>query len=241
LIEVPFPLPHHYVTVIGDSFGSTEAWQFGFRLTDGGASNEATALAIAAHVEAWWTPAAPYGAGNIFNSLATHRLTELKVAKIREDGTYPPDEPSYSHFYLPPIAGQTGKPAGMTAQDTTAVTLTTALPRGLASKGRLYLPPHAQALPDATGLVPAATIDPVMQSIRTLINAINATAVVGNVAVFSRGKGVPTYNADRNRIEYTYPNPGAFNVVTGVSMGRVVDTQRRRRRQLTELPQVAAL
>lgn len=238
---MPFPLDHHYVTVIGDSFNSTERWQFGFRLTDGGLSNEVTALAMASDIEDWWRPNLPYGAGNIYNSLATHRLTELKVAKIQPDGTYPPDEPSYSHFYLPPIAGQNAKPAGTTPQDTTCVTLTTALPRGLASKGRMYLPPHAQQLPDATGLVPAATLEPVLQSVRTLINAINANAEVGNVAIFSRGRGVPAYNAERNRIEYTYPNPGAFNVVTGVSMGRVVDTQRRRRRQLSELPQVAAL
>lgn len=238
---MPYPAVHQYVSVIGDAFNSTERWQFGFRITDGGVSNEATALAISDDIEDWYRPNLPYGAGNIFNSLATHRLTELKVARIGVDGRYPEGEASYSHFYLPPIAGQTGKPAGMTAQDTTAVTLTTAVPRGLASKGRIYLPPHAQALPDATGLVPAATIEPVLQSMRTLINAINANAVVGNVAIFSRGKGVPSYNADRNRIEYTYPNPGAMNVVTGVAMGRVVDTQRRRRRQLVELPQVAAL
>lgn len=238
---MPFPVQHQYVSVIGDAFNSTERWQFGFRITDGGVSNQETALAISDDVENWYRPNPPYGAGNIFNSLATHRLTELKVARIGVDGKYPPGEASYSHFYLPPIAGMTGKPAGMTAQDTTAVTLTTAVPRGLASKGRIYLPPHAQALPGADGLVPAATIEPVLQSMRTLINAINANAVVGNVAIFSRGRGVPAYDAEHNRIEYTYPNPGAFNVVTGVAMGRVVDTQRRRRRQLTELPQVAAL
>ena len=232
---MPFPQTHHYVSVIGDAFGGVERWQFGFRLTPGGVSNEATALAIADDVEAWWRPTAPYGAGNIFNSCANRRLTEVKVATIQPDGTYPDDQPSYSHFYLPPIAGQSQSPAGSTPQDTLAVTLTTALPRGYASKGRIYLPTSSDYVPQqADGLITAAVATSIATSVKTLINTINANAVVGNVAIYSRGRGVPSFDAERNRIEYTYPNPGAVNNVTGVRVGRVIDTQRRRRRQLVE-------
>jgi hypothetical protein len=63
-----------------------------------------------------------------FESVSTHRLTEVKVARIDVAGTYPPAEVSYSHFYLPPIGGGASPPTGMLAQGTIAATLTTALP-----------------------------------------------------------------------------------------------------------------
>lgn len=239
---MPFPIQHTYVSVIGDAYAGTERWQFGFRLTPQVVGNEAAALALSVHLEDWWRPRAPYGLGTTFNASASHRLTELKVATIQPDGTYPDDQPSYSHFFLPPINGSNQIPAGTTAQDTVAVTLTTALPRGLASKGRMFLPPSSLYLPaQADGLLTAAAASNIRDSIKLLINQINADPLIGNVAVFSRGKGVPQFDAARNKIIYTYPNPGAVNNVTGVSVGRVIDTQRRRRRQLGELPQAAAL
>jgi len=234
---MPFPAVHQYMTVIGDAYGQTERWQFGMRLTDGGVSNEATALAISDDVQAWWVGSGTQG-GNAYSPSLTHRLTELKVARIGLDGAYPDGENSYSHFYLPPLVGGGNKLAGASAQQTMVATLTTALPRGLASKGRVYLPPSARMATDAAGLIPVNDALEIANSIMNLIVDVNANALVGNVAIFSRGKGVPAYNAVKHRVEYTYPNPGAFNVVTGVRCGRVIDTQRRRRRSLVESPQV---
>lgn len=239
---MPFPEQHQYMTVIGDAYNSAERWQFGMRLTDGGVSNQVTAEAISDDVEAWWRGTTGYTTANQFLANSSHRLTELKVARIQPDGTYPDTDPSYSHFYVPPIAGPALPKDGTVAQNTIAVTLTTALPRGYASKGRIYLPPSQLYVPNqTTGIIDAINADKIRDSIRTLINAINANTVVGNVAIYSRGKGVPTFNSVKNRIEYSYPNPGASNVVTGVRVGRVIDTQRRRRRSLTELPESVAL
>jgi hypothetical protein len=239
---MPFPEQHQYMTVIGDCYGSAERWQFGMRLTDGGVSNQVTAEAISDDVEAWWRGTTGYTSSNQFLPISTHRLTELKVARIQPDGTYPDTDPSYSHFYVPPIVGPAIPKDGTVPQNTIAVTLTTALPRGYASKGRIYLPPsQLYVVTTGTGLIPVTYADQIRDSIRILINAINANTVVGNVAIYSRGKGVPTFNSVKNRIEYTYPNPGASNVVTGVRVGRVVDTQRRRRRSLPETPESIAL
>lgn len=236
---MPYPVQHQYMTVIGDCYGGTEKWQFGMRLTDGGVSNEETALAISDDVEAWWL-----GTGaNDYVTLNTHRLVELKVARIGVDGKYPDGEVAYSHFYLPPIAGQVAPQAfaNPLPQSTIACTLTTAVPRGLASKGRIFCPPSAQQALGADGRIPEGNAQNIAASVRDFINAINANTVVGNIAIFSRGKGVGTYDPVKNKIIYTYPNPGAFNVVTGVSVGRVVDTQRRRRRSMAESPVVSQL
>jgi hypothetical protein len=239
---MPFPEQHQYMTVIGDCYNSTEKWQFGLRLTDGGVSNQETALAIADDVETWWRSAAPYTSSvDTFEAVNTHRLTELKVARIGTDGLYPSGQTSYSHFYLPPIAGGASPPSGMLAQGTICVTLTTTLPRGLASKGRVYLPPSWLYTTGTDGLIAAAKATQIAKSMQRLINAINANTLVGNVAIYSRGKGVAAFDATHKRVEYTYPNPGASNVVTGVRVGRVIDTQRRRRRSLAETYQVQAL
>lgn len=239
---MPFPEQHQYLTVIGDAYNAAERWQFGLRLSDGGVSNQATAEAISDDVETWWRANSPYSSGtDKLGSLNTHRLTEVKVARIQPDGTYPLDDPSYSHFYLPPIVGTDIPGDGTVPQATIAVTLTTGVPRGYASKGRIYLPPTSTAKPQADGLIPAAFAGIVAASMVRLINAINANTVVGNVMIYSRGKGVPSFDADHNRVEYTYPNPGASRPVTGVRVGRVVDTQRRRRRSLPETPTVLPL
>lgn len=228
---------HQYVTVIGDSYGSTEKWQFGFRLTAGGVSNQATADALKPIIQKWWIgTAAPYSVGVSFKPVSYFRLGEIKVANIDVDGTYPPTLPSASSFIQPPLAGTGNPPAGQSAQQTMAVTLVTALPRGLASKGRMYLPPCANMLPDPTGLVPTANILGIVDSVRIMFTEINADPLIGSVAVFSRGRGVPVDDTLRHRYRYTYPNAGAMQLVTGVRMGRVVDTQRRRRRSLLEVP-----
>jgi hypothetical protein len=228
---MPYSQQHQLISCIGDCYGATERWQFGLRITDGGVSNQVTADAVAPYFQTWWQ----LSTGDYFGPNLTHRLTEIKVARIDEDGTYPPTDVSASHFFVPPLTSTLGPIVGMLPQNTVVASLITALPRGLASKGRIYLPPSIRAtVVDATGLMTTANAQALANSTWTLIQAINANSVVGNVAIFSRGKGVARYDAEHKRVEYDYPNPGAMNVVTGVRVGRVVDTQRRRRRQLVE-------
>lgn len=235
-----FPQAHQYVTVIGDSYGTLERWQFGFRLTSGGVSNQATADAIKPYVLKWWVgTAAPYSVNSNFGSVSTHRLTEIKCANIETTGLYPPTLPSASSFVNPITAGTNAPHAGMLPQGSLAMTLTTAVPRGLASKGRVYLPPSLRYQPFTDGLLPVAETQKLADSFLNLIKEINADPLVGNVAIFSRGKGVAAFDAVKKKVRYSYPGAGAVNNVTGVRVGRVVDTQRRRRRSLAELPVTA--
>jgi hypothetical protein len=239
---VTYPNAHGYVSVIGSAYGGTEKWQFGFRIDPAPVGNQATADTIAPYVQAWWKATAPYVAGvDRFGSLTTHTLDEVKVAQIDVDGKYKLDVPSASHFFVPVLVGTDAPAAGQLPQGTVVATLTTALPRGLASKGRIFLPPSSEYLPGADGRIPVGGADHLRDSVLKLIRAINGDALVGNVTVFSRGRGVPAYNADKHRVEYTFPNPGSKQIVTGVRVGRVVDTQRRRRRSLLETPEAGVV
>lgn len=233
-----YPVQHQYLTVIGDCYGATERWQFGLRLSDGGVDNLATAQAIQDDVSRWWNGTAPYSQvpESRYMPTLTHRLTEIKVARILPNGTYPLDQASASVFYVPPIVGPGAVVNGQSAQQTMAVTLLTAVPRGLGSKGRVFLPPSSFMIPQPDGRLTQAVADQFALSISTLIGEINANAQVGNVQVISRGKGVKRDDVPGKRWVYDYPTPGTANNVTGVRCGRVIDTQRRRRRSLPESP-----
>jgi len=232
-----FPVQHQYLTIIGDSYGGTERWQFGMRLSDGGIDNAATASAVQDDVLRWWSGAAPYTQNvDQFAPALSHRLTEVKVARILPDGTYPPAEASGSVFYAPPQVGTGFQREGQSAQQTMAASLWTAIPRGLGSKGRIYLPPSSLMIVGADGRLTQVASDQIAKSISRLISEINANALVGNVQIISRGKGVRRDDVAKKRWVYDYPTPGPASNVIGVKVGRVVDTQRRRRRSLAEAP-----
>lgn len=224
---MPYPNTHMYLTVLGDAYGGTEHWQFGLRLSDGGLSGQVTADACRPVISDWFA--------NVNNGfIATHRLTSVKCARIDTDGQYQDNTISGESFQVPPTPGATAWSADQQAipQNTVVATLTTAVPRGYASKGRIFLPPQIWNV-QSDGLISVADATSVANSVKSLINSLNALSVVGNVIVASRGKGVRAVDA-KGKVTYTFPNPGAQNNVTGVQVGRVVDTQRRRRRQLSE-------
>jgi hypothetical protein len=235
-----FTAQHQYLTVHGNFFTGVETWQFGMRITDGGVSNLATVNALQATVQNWWQGNVPFVPGEQIQSPNTTFLTELKCARIKTDGTYTPDAAA-SYFYLPGVPGRAALVTTLTPQNAMCVTLTTDLPRGLGSKGRIYLPGLGETNPEADGRMSVAHAQVVAKSIRRLILEINANALVGNVVIMSKGKGERVDNPAKHRWDYTYPNPGVTNNVTGVRCGRVSDTQRRRRRNLLEAPEAFVL
>lgn len=97
-----------------------------------------------------------------------------------------------------------------------AVTLSTGLTRGPAHRGRFFLPLPTCAL-GTDGLVSAANATTLSSAADGFITNLNTVNSAWKVAVFSRKDGAPTHR-----------------LVTGCDIGRVLDTQRRRRRKLTE-------
>lgn len=98
-----------------------------------------------------------------------------------------------------------------------AVTTTTGFTRGLAHKGRFYIPLPTGA-PAADGLMSANAASQLKGTANTLLTALNAVSTGLKVAVFSRKLNAPTHR-----------------LITGIAVGRALDTQRRRRRKLLEL------
>lgn len=152
------------------------------------------------------------------------RLRTVKVNRIGIDGKYVDKTNTRLVDIAAPVAG--GSPqTSVAAQLTMAITLGSASLRGPASKGRMY-PPLTAVTIEPDGLVTGATCAAMANSALTLINALNAIPGAGlRVGLVS------------DRLE------GFQAPVTRVEVGRVVDTQRRRRRGLvdTRVPGTTAL
>lgn len=110
-----------------------------------------------------------------------------------------------------------------------AVTLTTNISRGPASKGRFYLPMPQVGSDATTGLVSVADVNTIKTRMKTFIEALSDVPGLDTfnspgVCVMSRKLGAP----DTHR-------------VNGIRIGRVLDTQRRRRRNLPESYELIAV
>lgn len=103
-------------------------------------------------------------------------------------------------------------------QVTLAVGLLTAFSRGPAHKGRFYIPiPCLSVATQQDGRITSTDATAVKTAATTLLNSLNAAAADMSVAVFSRKAGA-----------------AAHHNVTGIQVGTVLDTQRRRRKKLLE-------
>lgn len=148
------------------------------------------------------------------------KLSFVKANVIGIDGHY--KEQTTLEVVYPNVAGnKQGNP--MPNQCTMCVSTTTTFSRGPAHRGRFYLPlPVVQ--PDATtGLVPAAFANDLADAAWAFITELND---------WPTGAGI---NSPICVVMSRKLNAPATRVITGVEVGRVVDTQRRRRRSLPEL------
>lgn len=206
----PFDDEHLYLQWGGKLPGGEE-WSCGLRMAAAGASastDPAGMIAAASDaVEAYHVRATTHTSQ--YAKLSFVKLNYLDTAgHYAEDLTY--------QEILADVAGGGSATEIYPNQVALVVSLTTGVTRGPAHRGRFYLPMPSMAM-EATGLIGAAQRDQVKTSTDTFIAALNAINANYDVAVFSRKLGAP-----------------AHRLVTGVEVGRVLDTQRRRRRSLAE-------
>lgn len=199
--------------VQGDMYNATETWQIGVRVrvVDPASSpTQADADNLNATFLAHW---------NAMFLCNLFRWTGSKTTHVGADGLIYPGSVSRFHNNPAPIAGtQNGALAThFPSQCAHVVTLTTSEPRGLAAFGRVYLPPECSIL-GADGRIAQAIAAPLATEVAGWLSDINNLGFVNAVAVMSK-KGL-----------------GTTHNVTGTRVGRVVDTQRRRRRSLEEPP-----
>lgn len=206
----PFLNAHLYVQ-FGGKLPGAEEWSCGFRLSNVGAAQDAAVAAPTIQAAI-----APIISTFHAASLASQRalLSFVKVNAIGTDGRYVLQ--TTNEAVLADIPGG-GNPSTTPAnQIAVAVSLTTGFSRGPAHRGRFYLPLPAVTV-DADGRISAVMAGIYDTAATALLADVNAISASWKMAVFSRKLGSP---AVRN--------------VTGIEVGRVLDTQRRRRRSLVE-------
>jgi len=216
---VPYPERHKLLTVIGTTFNGVEQFSFSLRIIPDVAHltvDQAQVDALAAATSTMFHDA----------NLAIcpwNKMTAIKLAPIGTDGLYPPGEDAVEHNYAPAILG--GAVVGTIIwppQCAYSVGLKTAADRGPGHIGRFYLPTMAYNVNTSTGGVGDLSVS-ISAPLTTWIHAINATANVGTVGVIGK------------------VGSGSSRVATGLRFGSIVDTQRRRRRQLPEVYTSTAL
>jgi hypothetical protein len=214
---VPFANRVTKVTIFGTSMQGTEEWSTGFFMGVIGDDPLPPVEAGASYIAAQWKTFFQTSAVSISSKW---QFTGVKIATLNTDGTTKSDEVVY-HYETTPASGVGS--IHWPAQVALVATLTSDTPRGLASKGRMYLPGVASSLTDA-GKLSNTTVSAVATGLKTFFDNVNDSIdATGNVILASKGSTPPLIGAPVSR------------PVTGLRVGDVPDTQRRRRNQLVEV------
>lgn len=207
-------MPHGYLQVLGDvveGANEVEQWAFGIRFGDRSGLNnlpsDSQNSAIASALETWWGTYQTW-IPNVY------RLVGFKWNGIGADGSYErPEQPNTYYYPTPHKATGTGNPLPL--QVACAVTLRTRY-KGRSFTGRCYLP--AAATNRMSGFYWSETHrSDVVNTFTTLLDNLDAIiepATGGRASIVSK--------------------KGTIEPITLVQVGRVPDTQRRRRRSLSE-------
>jgi hypothetical protein len=212
-----YPNGYLYLTAHFVVAGTSEVGQFGLKFDSTAAATQALVDGCATAVQNMWA-AATVDIGQF------HRLSFLRLAAIGTDGKYIPGSVSYDHTYAGTVPGGGVAAALFPLQCAHVMTLRTAMPRGQAHVGRIYLPPIQENLGSAFTWT-TTQINNRINTVTQMIANLNAV-MPGPATIFSKGtKAAPTV--------------GAKHVITQVNSDNKPDVQRRRARQqpaLTGIP-----
>jgi hypothetical protein len=220
--------PHHLLLSFGGPLGTTESWTCGVRLCGPGAeemsgaelNTDAAAMVAQANtkVRAYLT-----SMGQLINGAAYHGFTKLNG--IASNGRYT-NQATTEIQHTPPFRLQSIAPTPFHLA--TVVTLDTGVKRGIASRGRYFLPTRAQDV-DMDGAVTVAVSQALADTARAFVTALGTwtgvpSGTAWGAAVVSGG----------SQTGLSAPGSLLWRPVTGVRVGRVQDTQQRRRVALEE-------
>lgn len=181
--------------------------------------SQALLQGVANTVDSWWNDPLTTGSTGGISIAQDAKLTHVKLNRIGPNGRYV-DNLSHEYVYPAPIAG--GGPIGAVPQLSLVASLRGSQPRVIAGKGRMYFPP-SKATTDAllsNGTVATVTAQQYASGVASLIRSLNNVYVAQNVpavAVIASKQG-----------------DGAFQPVTTIGVGRVIDTMRSRRNKNDE-------
>lgn len=215
---MPYP-SEHYLLAFGGPLRGGEIWTMGLRMTapspPGGEGPTTAALdSLHAALKSWWV-------GGISSNAAG--LAWSKLNRILPSGKY---ADAYTIRKDEPTPVYRNVSVQYPNQIALVATLTTGLSRGMACRGRMFFPVPAVVMEDSDGRLSTASATAAATNVAALLNNLNAATGGCTVGIFSKGglSGV-----------------GASRPVTGVEVGRVLDTMRTRRSALIEARSAVAL
>lgn len=224
-ITTPFAHKVNRVSIIGDCFSSSEHWVTGFYLGAPDADASDPAGSAGAIGPLWSTFFTNTGSkvSNLFRTL------QIKVATLGTDGKTDLEAVDWYDYPTPPVGGNTS--SAFPPQVALAATITSEIQRGLAAKGRMYLPGVCALLTSTTAKISSTDTGTIATNFKTFLDAVNSSSsVAGNVILASHGHFVKA--TDTTPAFYALPKNAA---ATGCRVGDVYDTQRRRRNELPEV------
>lgn len=205
------------VTISGTMFGGAEIWSTGFWLgEENAAADPPTQAAANAILGLWGTLFETFG-NKFSNSFVT---SQVKMATILEEGVTLSNSVVYAY---PGGLMDGGDPNHrLPAQCSVVVSLLSDRPRGLASKGRMYLPGFSGEI-QGNGKISDNDHGNLATGVEAFFNGVRAHVDITNPPILvAKGTGaVPALTAQNDYIER-------------IKVGNVVDTQRRRRNGLVE-------
>lgn len=219
-----FSSAHKLLSVYGAAFG-TETWSFGIRIApvlgvDTPLPTQAQADAVALLAKAWWQNVnTPFGTST--------SIQGIKLAPIAVNGHYPPTGISYIGDINPDLFGVVNTNIHPPQNALVATLLSASIPRGRGHSGRIYMPAPALSIASngQMGDMTALFCTP----LRTFLQGINDTALLGNCVIMSR---------ESVRAGTVLPASDSF--VGSIRVDNVMDTQRRRRRSIVPVRYTSA-
>lgn len=205
-----------HVTMSGNMLGGAEEWATGFYIGLSQGAPEPPSQQFVDGIRDLWetwfeTP------GHVHQS---YTFTQVKAARLNIGGLYDGSGVVTSN----PATTVQGAYLGqmMPPQIALVATLVAGSGKGLAGKGRMYLPGVSGGI-DATGHLAQSFAQQMATNLATFFNGVNG--LVSNPGV--------VINASKG--QKNFAGLGARNVpVNGIRVGNVYDTQRRRRNALAE-------
>lgn len=219
------PYLHRFTraTISGTSFTGAEEWSTGFNIGEVDADATMPTQAQADSIrDAWRTFMTSAG------SATSNRYTAtlVKLSSVGTDGKSNAADTIFADF---PVVTTGTVATSYPPQVTVAATLIGLSPRGVASKGRMYLPGTSAGL-EASGQIPTVAQGALATAFQTFLQAVNAFEGTPNFVMLASPGSL---NKDGTpRIGGSGPKN---SIVQSIRVGSVYDTQRRRRNGLTEV------
>lgn len=205
--------PFVKVQIIGDCFSGQEQWTTQFCISATTLPSSAVLLTQAEGIAARWTTFfTAAGAGYS----AQYRTLSIKMNVFGTDGKQITDPTVEYVLPTPAVGGAAG--TGNPPQCTLVLSLRSTVDRGAGTKGRMYLPITTPTI-STDGRLASATITAILALAKTFFNGVS----LDTNAAFG---GVPSLVSP--------VLTGQQRAITRLLMGRVYDTQRRRRGNLEE-------